>query len=273
MSVVHGDNSLPVPSVSSLPGTVQLDPLDKSIAQVVGDIVVLLGTSTAGKTSISNALQRLEPDRVIREVDLMRDPQLPCTDRLFEQLFDETMEATRAGGATTMSLIFPEQADDLEKFLLQNNVQATVRKILVFCPMHVLDTRIVERNDEGGSNQRNPLMPFDAFANLYEAIEEGGLETITRDDAVDVYSRKFDAMIAFARAKKNLLPSEDEIAIDKVESLQKFLEKLGFTDETVGCVNLAPRRRDAYDAVVSNINLTDAEDIAKMLYEERLQRY
>lgn len=245
-----------------------------------GDVIVLAGTSTAGKSSIVSALRKLDPDIVEEDLDLRTsDTQKIPGPNAQRDMMDDVIKHSLQGKRVVVHV---DQAHKFLNHLLDRKVELPTKKVLAFCPFHELSSRLKERNrkaeESGGDiqNLRDPLMPIDNFSNLYtQAKEPGrGLETIKRDQAVAIYNDHFDQMIAYARKLGRDLPSDDVIARDKVDSLHEFLSNLGFK-EGVDSVDVEPRNKEHYDYIFDTHKYGDAAGsakIAQILYDDLRKR-
>lgn len=240
-----------------------------------GDVIVLAGTSTAGKSSIVNSLKKIDPEIVEEDLDLRTsDTQTIPGPTAQRDMMDDVIKHSLKGKKVVVHV---DQAYKFLDHILLRKVELPVKTVLAFCPFHELSRRLAERNRKaeapGGNpqNLRDPLMPIDNFGNLYtQAKEPGkGLEIIKRDQAVKIYNDHFDKMIAYARKLKKDLPSDEEIARDKIASLNEFLSNLGFK-KGVDSVDIEPRNMEQYNFIFDTHKYGDAEGsatIAKMLYD------
>ena len=242
-----------------------------------GDVIVLAGTSTAGKSSIVSALKKLDPDIVEEDLDLRTSntQEIPGPNAQRDMLNRWIIKHSLQGKKVVVHV---DQAYKFLNHILERKVDLPVKTVLAFCPFHELSRRLVERNrkaeEPGGNpqNLRDPLMPIDNFGNLYtQAKEPGkGLEIIKRDRAVEIYNDHFDKMIAYARKLGRDLPEDEVIARDKVDSLNEFLSNLGFK-EGVESVNVEPRNKEHYNFIFDTYKYGDtegSETIAQMLYDD-----
>lgn len=243
-----------------------------------GSVIVLAGTSTAGKSSIVNALKKLDPDIVEEDLDLRNDTQKIPGPNAQSDMMDDVIKHSLQGKKVVVHV---DQAYKFLNHMLARKVDLPVKTVLAFCPFHELSRRLIERNRKaegpGGDpqNLRDPLMPIDNFSNLYTQAKEPSksLEKITRDQAIKTYNDHFDKMIAYARKLGRDLPPDEVIASDKVESLREFLSNLGFK-EGIDSVNIEPRRKEDYHFIFDTQKYGDAvgsATIAQILYDDLMK--
>lgn len=304
----------------------------------MGTVTVLAGTSTAGKSSIIQALRQLEPDVIEngidiaymkKEVDFFKtnhpeetailekflDPSTinlavwnkerhwkePISDAekteaekilkslsekypspsdadgaFFEnvepQMFDEAFELSRQGRSVIFDVI---DIDSFARHALMRNFNGPQLNVaLVYCPFHTLSSRMEKRNQEAKrdgnlSNQRIGVFPLMQFGSIYtqKEVNQSTLETITREQATNVFNENFDKYTAFARKENQESRPDHVIQKEKEEVLQILLTNLGFTD-TVDKVEIAPKNQDLYNLLINSGSMK-AEDSAKILQERR----
>ncbi len=243
-----------------------------------GDIIVLAGTSTAGKSSIVKALKKLEPDRIEEDLDLRRDPRQLTHPGMQLEMIDDVIDHSLQGKKVVVHV---DQGYKFLQRIFERNVSAPVRVVLAFCPFHELSKRLTERNlkakqpDGDIRNYRDPLMPIGNFGELYTQKKgpEKGLEKITRLQAKTAFNTHFDDMIEYAKGAGHSLPSKEQIAIDKVFFLNKFLSQLGFKDNLEE-VEIEPRNKDHYNLIFDTYEHRDEQglaEIARKLYQGTYQ--
>jgi shikimate kinase len=231
-----------------------------------GDIVVITGIVAAGKSSITNAIKTVDPQFYEEDLDLRRDPETPTTPEMEMQMIDDTINRSLQGGKTIISLM---HIGMVKKRAEERGItDLPVKTVLLHCPFSEISDRLETRNSAaealGGDpkNYRNPLVPLDQFAALYLNRQDGGIETIERVQATAFFNSSFDKMVAHAKKQGDLLPPEEQIAIDKVQSRQEFLIQLGFVDKSQTQVRAAPRA--AYDFVVDTSTCRDTASCVKI---------
>ncbi|MBX9697422.1 MAG: AAA family ATPase [Alphaproteobacteria bacterium] len=232
----------------------------------IGDIIILAGTSSSGKSSIAKELIALEPSRIEDDLDIRSSPHLPRADDMQETMFDEVMGNALSG---KKMLIHMDQAGTFLSRMKKKGLSIPVKSVLVYCRFHELLNRIHTRNQSSNKEDwRDPLIPFDQYANVYTVLwEDGsGLETLTLSDIKKTYNGQFDAMIEYAKKLGNSLPSEIQTEKDKVKSLKEFLERLGINDDDVSLV-ITPKYPKDYTLTVDNSAMDGAKGIARYIYE------
>lgn len=229
------------------------------------------GIVASGKSSIVKAIHKVDSDFYEEDLDLRRDPKTPTTNEMELEMIDDTINRSLAGEKTIISLM---KADALTQRMLQRNIAGIpIKKVLVHCPFSEIPNRLDARNSAaeapGGDseNYRDPLVPIDQFAELYTQ-NDGGIEEIDRYQAIDFFNTSFDKMIAHSKKVGNPLPSDEQIAKDKIQGCDVFLKQLGFTDMTQ-TISVAPR--EAYDVILDTSKCKDEASreaiVTKMLHD------
>lgn len=312
----------------------------------MGDIVVLVGTSTAGKTSIIQAIKQLESDRLedgadLRyyatdlkvmtkynpsEIEILRkvmktqldvSKAVGSTERSWKigvsleekseaedaiqrikktrdsfsakekediqnsfqnmelEMFDDAFEYSRRGGNIIFDLL---NIDVLAKHVLMRNFDGPMRGVLIYCPFHVLSSRMEQRNKEAVergelSNQRIGTFPLMQFSRMYTQKEKGqvAFERLTRKQVTKAFNENIDKGIEAARIEGRKLPSAEQLAIDKKELLAEFLANLGFK-EGVDVVKVAPKNQQFYNLFINSSKLLPNES-AKIIHSGTHLRY
>lgn len=235
-----------------------------------GNVIILTGIVAAGKSSIVKAVQKVDPAFHEEDLDLRRDPKTPTTDEMELAMIDDTINRSLAGEKTIISLM---KIDNFTQRMLQRGITGIpVKTVLAHCPFSEIPSRLDARNSAaeapGGNpeNYRDTLVPIDQFASLYMR-KDGGIEEIDRAQAIEYFNTSFDKMIAHAKKVGNSLPSDEQVAIDKVESLAIFLKQIGFTDESQTKITVAPK--DAFDVIIDTSKCRDPDSreaiVKKML--------
>jgi len=238
-----------------------------------GDIIVLAGTSTAGKSSIVRALKQLEPGRIEEDLDLKRDPRLETHPGMQLEMIDDAIDHSLRGKNVVVHV---DQGYKFLQRIFERNISAPVRVVLAFCPFRELSKRLTERNNKAKQpdgdikNFRDPLMPIANFGELYTQKKGTGkgLETITHMQATTAFNDHFDEMIEYAKHRGSPLPSETQIIIDKKLFLIEFLSNLGFKDD-LHVVEIEPRNKAHYNLIFDTYEHRDEHglaEIAKILH-------
>ncbi|WPY00138.1 Putative P-loop containing nucleoside triphosphate hydrolase [Candidatus Trichorickettsia mobilis] len=238
-----------------------------------GDFILIAGTSTVGKSSIVKGLKELEPDRFEEDLDLRRDPRDPTDPSMQFAMFDDAINHSLNGRSVIMHA---DQSSHFLEYLSTQNIILPLRSVLIFCPFTELLKRLEDRNDQAQQqdgdikNFRDPLVPLDQFSRIYtqKQSSEEALELLTRSQVIAAYNSQFDKMIAYARKALHLLPTDEQIAIDKTLSLKEFLLNLGF-NEKLEIVEIAPRHATHYDLIFNSDELNCIE-IAGALHAETM---
>ncbi len=234
--------------------------------KVKANILIINGTSTSGKSSVAKSLMTLMPNLIEEDLDLMRDPTTPTTPEMEFAMINKAIDHVLKGKQVILHLFHPS---NLSKCMIERGIEGiSVKKALMFCPIEGLVNRLEERNSKAletdVQNTRDYLMPFDQFSKLYakKLEKQIGLETLSLEKVTKIYNDQFDKMIQYAKQQKHDLPSEEQILIDKQESLKEFLANLGF-EKNLLSVEIAPR--ESWDFVYNTYDdYCDEEGIAKI---------
>ena len=312
----------------------------------MGDIVVLVGTSTAGKTSIIHALKQLESNRLEDGGDLRgsqdelkalksHNPEEirillsimnePCDvpfaifseqrswkpeitsvekqeaekcikiikekikslttaeDKIIgnifknrnEKMFDDAFEYSRRGGNIIFDVL---NIDELKSHALMRKFDGPMRVVLVYCPFHILSSRMEKRNQDAIvsgklGNQRIGAFPLVQFSQIYSQRNAGqiGIELLTREQVTKSFDENFDNKVALDRLKGNKLPSDEQILIDKETMRREFLANLGFEDG-IDAVEVTPKNQEFYSLFI-NSSVQRPEDSAELIHQGTYRRY
>jgi len=312
----------------------------------MGDVVVLVGSSTAGKTSIIKALMQIEPNRLEDGGDLrglkldaallqkynpnefdilkglMNDPlsvgialwseqrswkadlskediakgeeaierikksRASCPDEerrdaknqsinVESEMFNDAFERSSLGQNVILDIL---DIDTLAKNILVRNFNGPLRTALVFCPFHVLSSRMEKRNKESAenkefSNQRIGDFPLIQFSQIYGQRKNGQtttFERLTRDQVIQTFNINFDRKIAANAQKGSKSLSETKLLADKESSLACILDNLGFKDG-IDSVEIAPKNQHLYTHFI-NSSVLAPECSAKFIHAGTHQR-
>jgi shikimate kinase len=222
-----------------------------------GEIVVLTGIVSAGKSSITGAIQTIDPQFCEEDLDLRRDPEMTTTREMEYEMMDDTINRSLAGGKTVISLFDP---DRLKRRAAAKGINdLPIKTVLLHCPFSEIPDRLETRNQAAKfpmgdpKNYREPIAPLDQYALLY-GPSQNPVETIDRTQAIDAYNSSFDKTVAHAKERGDRLSSDDEIARDKEQSRDAHLQQLGFNASQTE-ISVAPTK--AYDLVIDTSSCRD----------------
>lgn len=174
-----------------------------------GSIILLNGTSSSGKTSVSKELQKILPHAVFLQVDDYYDQQVIQTAKrlgwkessgidpwLFinhyltkktghyyfdtqvrQQLFtaSDFFYSKAKSDAHQGKLVFIDtvlEYDSAYQEVFDYFKKNNFSMILIYCPMSLILQRVQERNSLGIPNEyRSPFLPFEHFATMYKLKE------------------------------------------------------------------------------------------------------
>ncbi len=319
----------------------------------MGDIVVLVGTSTAGKTSIIKALKGLEPDRLEDGCDLrydfahlkimtkhnlnevrvlgefMKEPldiskavdsrerswktgvsleQIGEAEEAIErikirtnafsleeeeearnsydnvelEMFNDAFELSRSG----RNVIF--DALDINVFaqhVLNRDFDGPIRNILIYCPFHILSSRMEIRNKEANetgelSNQRIGEFPLTQFSELYtqKGTRQITFERLTRSQVTQTFDENYDKRVEADRKRVEAdrksgkkLPSDTQLLIHKKILRAECLTKLGFRNG-IDEVEVAPKNQRLYHLILDSSRLPPTAS-AEIIHRGTYHRY
>jgi len=213
-----------------------------------GALIFLIGTSTAGKTTLCSEIINQDKDLPADQQrdwqvwgddlerkwldeegnkELKEDKKNANTPRGWnERAFDRAIEASKAGKSMILDTFLDHADGDViwdhfKKYSESKNFTCPTRVVFLHVPVAELTNRITNRNlqaeAEGGDrdNIRLGINPFKAYAELYGAYDETGLalnQNLSRKDVCDAV---------------------DKLGCDKKNGFQEsnnLLEKLGFKD-------------------------------------------
>ena len=223
-----------------------------------GALVFLIGTSTAGKTTLCEEIKKQDSELPTKKQlgwqvwgdDLEREwldkeetngNHLSRTPKDWnERTFDRAIAASRAGKSMILDTFLDHDReggdviwDHFKKYSASQNFTCPTKVVFLHVPVAELTKRITQRNSqalsEGGdsSNIREGIGPFNAYAELYGAYDGKGhnlKQNLTRID-VD------DAVYALGRDEnKKSFRSIDPESPALIESQKELRKKLGFKD-------------------------------------------
>lgn len=233
--------------------------------KVKTDILIINGTSTSGKSSVAKALKELKPNLIEEDLDLMRDPTTPTTPEMEVTMINNAIDHALRGSQVILHLFHPS---NLSIRMAERGIEGiSVKKALIFCPIEDLVNRLEERNSKAlksdAQDTRDYLMPFDQFSKLYtkKLEEQTWLEILSLEKVTKIHNDQFDKMIQYAKQQKHKLPSEEQILIDKQESLKEFLANLGF-EKNLLFVEIAPI--ESWDFIYNTSNYSGEEVSAQI---------
>jgi len=212
-----------------------------------GTIVLLNGTSSAGKTSIIKELQKIYGDSCAVVIGddflatyLIEHPQ-PIS--MTQDAYQRQMLRDAFLHVKQLSLhnahVFVDFAEINAKHYCTILDCNKVVKILVYCPLDILVDRVAERNRSGNTNETRTLsMPFGQFLNIYK-LQESSDEVVV--DRIKTSRIKYAVQIA----------EQDE---------KPFVEQ--FKLDTLKEIVLVPKQQ--WDLIV-NTGTHSSREIAKII--------
>lgn len=217
------------------------------------------------KQEIEAALQRMKS----RMGALTEEENRTYFPNLEPPMWAGALEHARRGE----SVIFDTfSVDGFVKHIGLRNFDGPFRVVLVYCPFHILSSRIEKRNEEAMqsgllSNQRIGAYPLMQFSDYFTQRKAGqsSFEAITRDQAIKAFDDNFDKAIPFDRSEGR---TDEEILLRKETSRQLFLDQLGFKG-VLDRVEIAPRDQHLYHLILNTGSLKP-EESAKILHTGRL---
>ena len=233
-----------------------------------GALVFLIGTSTAGKTTLCEEIKKQDsqlPDKEKRSWQVWGDDlerewldkeakngnHLSRTPKDWnERTFDRAIATSRAGKSMILDtfLDYDREGGDViwdhfKKYSESKNFTCPTKVVFLHVPVAELTKRITQRNSQalspGGdpSNIREGIGPFDAYAELYGAYDGKGHNLNQKLTRIDV-----DAAV-HALGRDENKKSFREIGSNSpelIKSQKELQKKLGFKDGD-NSINLGTR--------------------------------
>ncbi|MDP1608035.1 MAG: hypothetical protein Q8L98_01830 [Chlamydiales bacterium] len=235
-----------------------LEPLDIPAAMWTRERVWKTGVSDLEKMNAETTIKQMKEKVPEQEIDALFQYLEP-------QMFDEAFERSRRGESVILDVL---EVNAITDHMSMRNFNGPIRIALVYCPFHLLSSRMEKRNQEAEqkghfSNERVGVFPLHQFSDIYTKKEkqQQTLETITRDQAIKTFDENFEKKVARAlKSGRTVSPNE------QMESRQRFLDKLGFV-QGVDVVEVAPRKQESYHLFI-NSGVLSAEESAKMLHKK-----
>lgn len=232
-----------------------------SINNQVGTIVLLNGTSSAGKSSVIKELQKIYGDTFRSanidefEVSYLADPEHEFGEAMFVIFYEHIKKLAMAGKNVLVDTVGYDH--HYEKFNIILGYGRVI-KILVYCPIDILVDRVEERNKSGASEEKRNLQQavsdFPVILKLQESADEVVVDRISSSRI----------MYALQVAKKELegikkdFPQE---VIDQMESFYKKFEQYYGLDKEHEVV-FVPRH--SWDLIV-NTGINSPSEVAKTI--------
>lgn len=227
-------------------------------SQIKGQIIVLTGIVASGKSSIVKAIQAVDPEYFEEDLDLRRDPTIETTNDMELEMIDDTIDRSLKGEKTVISLL---KSNHLTRRMDNRGISGLpITTILAHCPFSEIPGRLDTRNnaaeEPGGDlgNWRLPTVPLEQFNEIYIKSEDGK-EEIDRDQATEFYNTSFDKVVAHEKKMGTMEFSDEQISLDKKKFCKKFLDDLGFTEDTQK-IKVTPRAH--FDVIIDTSTCRDA---------------
>lgn len=260
----------------------------------MGSVILLHGTSSAGKSALLQELQKLNGQVVIFKIDdwfpgaltdkaielgwteetgihpwfylhqymvektgeVFFDTEL--RDALFtdaSSFYQPVMNAVQDGKIAMVDTVL--ESDMWHKEFDDYFASVPTFKVLVYCPLHEIVKRVAERNKKGDVEKRTTFQSFEQFSAIY-GLHNGGTQAV---DTVSSY--------VLLRALDDAI---DELVVEGVPAAyvpklelfkQKFIEHYGLHDEDHPIELVALHHYD----LILNSGLYDASMLAQQLQQ------
>ena len=216
----------------------------KNVFTRPGTIVLLTGTSSAGKSALFNAFLQgygttyqafnFDDYEVVASQKvgrLFNDQELiALSDTFFQEICDASQQGKNS--LVDISVAIPANPDDLRyaghPAFMYGVVKQAV-KILVYCPLDIIEQRVAARRATGKpEEQREAYAAFRQFPNFYklqESDNEMVVDTVATETIKQVLQRVVDDII-------RRLPPEERAEEVGIETFRKeFIKRFALDDD------------------------------------------
>jgi hypothetical protein len=227
----------------------------------MGQIILMYGTSTAGKSSITKEFLKIDPRMIEWNLDLTYDPGEARSPQILKAFIHNALLMAVSGRSFVMHMDNP---DLLFTQMKTYGVKVPVKTVLVFCPLWELQERILIRNEEAQeygdwTEFRDNLIPIEQYSKLYGATESAEyLELLEISDVSKIYREQFNRMVNNTRALGGIVPSNDQLIVELELRTDAFLRNLGFSNNN-NIIKIAPKKE--YDIILLNFIMSETEDL------------
>jgi adenylylsulfate kinase-like enzyme len=214
---------------------------------VPGTIVILNGTSSAGKTSILQELQKIYDDPCIVNLDsfykeykathprpksMTKDERDAYNNQMLDVMYVHTAEIASKGQNVFVDTV---QFDDNYQHFCSLLDRKNTIKIAVYCPLDVIAAHVEKRTKEG--DPRDLHLPVGQFSNMYKVQEsphEPVVDTIATSRIKPVLQLAKDARRQRGKemlAQKKITQKEFDEGVAEVDQLTETFAKQWKLDE------------------------------------------
>ncbi len=222
----------------------------------MGQIILMYGTSTSGKSAITKEFLKVDPWMIEWNLDLTYDPGDVRSPQTIQAFIYSALFMALKGRSFVMHMDNP---DLLFARMKAYDIMVPVKTVLVFCPLEELQERILIRNEEAQEygqceEFRDNLIPIEQYGKLYGATEgDEWLELLEVSEVSRIYREQFQRMIDHNKLPGNPVLNDAQLAIEEELRVYEFLWDLGFGNNNI--IQIAPKKE--YDIILSNFVMPD----------------
>ena len=224
----------------------------------MGDVILMCGASSSGKSSITHEFLKVASTFVEWNLDFDYSPMEARDLCVIEDFFVSAISASLRGHDVFMHWSHPDQFTEI---MQQSDIRLPIKTILVFCSLESLVQRVDDRNQQAQQEAallefRDYMDPIMQYSRLYGATKSDEyLEILDRDLASQIHDIQFDKKVKSDFWCFVHRPSKEQIELDKVESRDNFFKNLGFGSQQT--IKIGPK--DQYDLILLNPNLSPSK--------------
>lgn len=193
----------------------------------LGQIILLNGTSSAGKSSIAKELKNIcGPSLKIVSIDeYARDIFGAKYDKkMWEDFYIHNKNLSKAGYTVVIDTLKFE--DDYEKYC--SILSTNIRKILIYCPLANIAEHIEQRNQSKNKRDHRSLIEaYYQFLNLYGPKKSNSDTFVDSTNNVQMYNT-LQEIITNIEVKRNCMRTKSSST--DLDLMQKFIEKFNLNE-------------------------------------------
>jgi hypothetical protein len=220
----------------------------------MGEILLMCGTSTSGKSVITEKFLKIAPRTIEWNLDLLYDPSDIRTEEMIQKFAKDAINMSIKGYSL---LMHSDNPDILSSMMQVFNIRVPVKTILIFCPLNDLSERVEIRNQNAQEYAmceefRDALIPIHQYSILYGATNSHEyLEILDKKEVCSIYKDQFNKMIKSLQSCYLTKDSASIIEAKKDEYCKDFLYKLGFNNKST--IKIGPK--EEYDLIIRNLTM------------------
>jgi len=219
-------------------------------------IIVLNGTSSAGKTTLSNALKKIDPSYEIARIDdYTRKHMYLWWNTKAHNFYQEVYDLALTGKNIIVDTVLYHKNMRAYDKQLQTGCTKII-KILVYCPLDCIIAHVLKRNQSGNAfEHRNINQAFKSFLSLY-TLEKHGHKDI-------IESCNSSTMKAALEKALQVMHNRSSKHVKRQEKTNKLLT-CQFDLEKPHQINIAPQH--SWDLLVNTAHKTP-EELAQQILD------